>query len=107
MFPDHDADVAVMDDTSVKQMPPYHVILLDDDFHTFDYVIEMLQTLFKYESQKAFKMAQMVHEQKRCIVYTGSKEVAEFKQEQILSYGKDHRIPQCKGSMSAVIEPAR
>jgi ATP-dependent Clp protease adaptor protein ClpS len=40
------------------------------------------------------------------IVETTTRERAELKQEQIHAYGPDSRIPRCKGSMSAVIEPA-
>jgi ATP-dependent Clp protease adaptor protein ClpS len=41
------------------------------------------------------------------IVLTTSKEHAEIKQEQIHAFGPDPRIARCKGSMSAVIEPAQ
>ena len=39
------------------KLPPYNVVLLDDDHHTYAYVIEMLGKLFGYDKQKAFKMA--------------------------------------------------
>jgi ATP-dependent Clp protease adaptor protein ClpS len=42
----------------------------------------------------------------RVIVWTDSREVAEFKQERVHAYGADSRIRACKGSMSAVLEPA-
>lgn len=32
----------------------YHVIILNDDEHTFDYVIEMLQSVFKLSYSTAF-----------------------------------------------------
>ena len=35
-------------------------ILLDDDAHTFEYVIAMLQTLFGYPREKGFQMAMEV-----------------------------------------------
>ena len=40
------------------------------------------------------------------IVFTGHKEMAELKCEQIHGYGADVRVATCKGSMSAYIEPA-
>lgn len=90
----------------VKLQPPYHVILLDDQDHSYEYVIEMLGKIFGYPWVKAFQMAVEVDTSGRVIVFTGALEQAELKQEQIHAYGKDWRIPRCQGSMSAVLEPA-
>ncbi len=90
----------------VKLIPRYHVILLDDDEHTYDYVIEMLMDLFKHSMETAFRMACEVDSRKRVIVDTTHKERAELKKQQIESYGADWRMPDCKGSMSAVIDKA-
>lgn len=89
----------------LKLQPPYNVILHDDDDHTYDYVIEMLQKLFGHDLPTAFKMAQEVDASGRVIVYTAPLEKAEFKKDQIHGYGADWRITRCKGSMSASIEP--
>ena len=89
-----------------KLQPPYHVILLDDQDHSYDYVIEMLQKVFGHSLEKSFLMAQTVDMEGRVVVYTSSFEQAEFKQQQIHSVGKDWRIPVCAGSMTAVLEPA-
>lgn len=89
-----------------KLIPPYHVILLNDNDHTYEYVIEMLMKIFNHQIEKAFKMAQEVDKSGRVIVWTGPLEHAEFKRDQIHSYGPDPRIPRCAGSMSAEIEPA-
>jgi ATP-dependent Clp protease adaptor protein ClpS len=90
----------------VKLIPRYHVILLDDNEHTYDYVIEMLMILFKHSMETAFRMAYEVDTRKRVIVDTTHKERAELKKQQIESYGADWRMPACKGSMSATIEKA-
>jgi len=87
-------------------LPPYNVILLDDDHHSFDYVIEMLKALFRMPVPKGMQHALEVNSSGRTILLTTTKEHAELKQEQIHSYGRDPRIPHCKGSMTAVIEPA-
>lgn len=90
----------------VHQMPPYHVILLNDDDHTYEYVIRMLGDLFGHPTSKAFQMAEEVDKRGRAIVDTTTKERAELKQEQIHAYGADPLSKNSKGSMSAVIEPA-
>lgn len=88
------------------KLPPYNVVLLDDDFHSYAYVIEMLGKVFGIDSQKAFKMAEEVDTKGRVIVLTTHKEMAELKRDQITGYGPDFRMETSKGSMSAVIEPA-
>ena len=90
-----------------KTQPPYHVILLNDDDHSYQYVIHMLQTLFGHPPEKGFLMAKEVDSSGRVIVDTTSKERAELKRDQIHAFGPDPLIQRCKGSMSSVIEPAR
>ena len=89
-----------------KKLPPFNVVLLDDDDHSYHYVIEMLGALFGHSTEKAYKMAKEVDTSGRVIVYTSHKELAELKRDQIHAYGMDPRIEACRGSMSAIIEPA-
>ncbi|MDW8263559.1 MAG: ATP-dependent Clp protease adaptor ClpS [Phycisphaerales bacterium] len=90
----------------VKRLPPYNVVLLDDDEHTYEYVIEMLQAVFGYPRGKGWQMAREVDTTGRAIVFTGHRELAELKRQQIQAYGADFRISSCRGSMRATIEPA-
>ncbi len=94
-------------DEKVRKQPPYHVILLNDDDHTYEYVEHMLQALFGHPKEKAFLMACEVDSTGRVIVDTTSRERAELKRDQIHAFGPDPRLERCKGSMSAVIEPAQ
>ena len=89
-----------------KRQPPYNVVLLNDDDHSFTYVINMLQRLFGYPPEKGYQMAQEVDTTGRVIVATTTMEHAELKRDQIHAFGPDKDIPRCKGSMSAEIEPA-
>jgi ATP-dependent Clp protease adaptor protein ClpS len=89
-----------------QQLPPYHVVLLDDDEHTYDYVVDMLQALFAHSQERAFQLAEQVDQTGRAIVCTTHRERAELKRDQILGYGDDFRVAACRGSMRAVIEPA-
>src|SRR5205809_2322036 len=84
----------------VKRQPPYNVILLNDDDHSFDYVIAMLQQLFGYPREKGYQMAYEVHTKGRVIVMTTTLEHAELKRDQIHAFGADPLIPRCQGSMS-------
>jgi len=86
--------------------PLYHVVLLDDNDHTYEYVIEMLCMLFFLSTEAAYKNACEVDAMGRTIVITCDKETAEFGRDQIHAYGADWRMPRSKGSMSAQVEPA-
>jgi ATP-dependent Clp protease adaptor protein ClpS len=96
----------VREEEKVKRQPPYNVILLNDDDHTYEYVIAMLQTLFGHPPEKGYQMAKEVDTTGRVIVMTTTMEHAELKRDQIHAFGADPRMPRCKGSMSAMIEPA-
>ncbi len=87
-------------------LPPYHVVLLDDDDHTYAYVIKMLRELFGHTYEGAYRISTEVDTQGRAVVDTTSKERAEFKRDQIHAYGRDSLLDRCAGSMSAVIEPS-
>jgi ATP-dependent Clp protease adaptor protein ClpS len=89
-----------------SRLPPFNVVLLNDDDHTFEYVIEMLRSVFGHPDEMGFQMAKQVDQSGRVIVFTCHKEMAELKRDQIHSFGGDHRVAACKGSMSSFIEPA-
>ena len=89
-----------------RTQPPYHVVLINDDDHSYEYVILMLLELFGHPLEKGFQMAQEVDKSGRVIVDTTSMERAELKRDQIHAYGPDPRIARSAGSMSAEIEPA-
>ena len=84
----------------------YHVVLLDDDEHTYDYVIEMLEKLFVLPRDVAFQHAVEVDTTGKTTVITCELPQAEFAKDQIHGYGADWRMPKSKGSMSAVLVPA-
>ncbi len=87
-------------------LPPYNVVLLNDDDHSFEYVIVMLKTLFGHPPEKGYKMAVEVDTTGRVVVATTNLEQAELKRDQIQAFGPDPFIPRCKGSMSATVEQA-
>lgn len=93
-------------DQQVRLQPRWNVVLLNDDDHTYEYVIELLSTLFGHDHDTALRMAEEVDSRGRVIVDTTSKERAELKQEQIHGFGPDRRLPRSAGSMSAELEPA-
>lgn len=82
----------------------WRLVLLDDNDHTYEYVIEMLGAIFGYAPEKAFALARLVDTQGRVTLMTGPKAECEAKQAQVHAYGADPRLPASKGSMSAILE---
>ncbi len=91
-------------ETDTKQPSLWNVVLLDDDEHSYDYVMEMMRGLFGHPEEKAFQIAKRVDTEGRAVCLTTHKEHAELKRDQIHAYGKDRH--DSAGSMSAIIEPA-
>src|SRR5215470_1165598 len=86
--------------------PVFNCVLLDDNDHSYDYVIDMLQSLFLISHAEAVRHAVEVDTTGRTIVVTAELPVASFARDQIHAYGPDWRNTECKGSMSAIVEPA-
>jgi ATP-dependent Clp protease adaptor protein ClpS len=111
MGPARMAKPAVSPETEVVErdqlVPLYQVVLLDDDDHTYDYVIEMLQKIFILTLDRAYRHAEEVDRLGRTVPITCELREAEYARDQIQSYGPDWRLPRCKGSMSAVVQPAQ
>jgi ATP-dependent Clp protease adaptor protein ClpS len=106
-MPDKAAGTALLPvKAGTRQARLWHVVLIDDDEHTYDYVIEMLCELFGHNPQQAYLLACEVDRSGRAIVETTNLERAEFKRDQIHAYGRDWRIDRSQGSMTAVLEPA-
>ena len=89
-----------------QQAPFYNVVLLDDDDHTYDYVIEMLGKIFMMPPEIAFHHAVEVDTAGRTVVMTCEKPHAEICRDRIEGCGPDPRLPKSKGSMIAIVEAA-
>ena len=90
-----------------QHAPLYRVVLLDDHDHTYDYVIEMLQKIFIFTLDEAYRHAEEVDRCGRTVLIVCELPQAEFARDQIHSYGPDWRLQRSKGSMSAIVEPAQ
>lgn len=57
-----------------KRQPRYVVIIVNDDKHTFDYVIEVLAKVYNKSLQEAFKLTTEIHNSGRSQVWVGTRE---------------------------------
>jgi ATP-dependent Clp protease adaptor protein ClpS len=89
-----------------KVQPPYAVIVYNDDQHTFAYVVETFTKVFGYPAEKSFQLALGIHNSGRGIVWSGTKELAELKRDQIRSAGPDfHAEKKVDFPLAVTIEP--
>jgi ATP-dependent Clp protease adaptor protein ClpS len=72
-----------------RRQPPYAVVVLNDDDHTFEYVIDALCRFCGHSVERAFQLASQIHRNGRAPVWTGTFEVAELKRDQLRGFGPD------------------
>ena len=80
----------------LKRPPLYRVMLLNDDYTTMEFVIEVLRAIFRHSEEKAAQIMLHVHQKGAgiCGVYT--REIAESKVEQVMQYAQQSKHPlQC------------
>jgi ATP-dependent Clp protease adaptor protein ClpS len=94
------------EETRTRLLPPYNVILENDDHHSFEFVIEVLRKALGYLEPKAFELTDLAHRTGRAVVWTGPKEVAELKMEQMLSFHEIRADGKKLGPLGVTIEPA-
>jgi ATP-dependent Clp protease adaptor protein ClpS len=93
--------------TRTRKVPPYNVILENDDHHSFEFVVDVLRKALGYASERAYQLTLQAHTTGRAVVWTGSKEVAELKADQIRTF---HEVRAADGAqlgpVDCTIEPA-
>lgn len=93
--------------THTRRVPPYNVILMNDDHHSCEFVVEVLGKALGYTAERAFQLMLQAHTSGRAVVWTGPKEVAELKAEQIGTFHEIRASDQAKlGPLGCTIEPA-
>jgi ATP-dependent Clp protease adaptor protein ClpS len=96
----------VEENSSTQQEGLYHVIILNDEDHTIDYVVEMLQVTIGLQASQALACTLEANSTGSSIVSTCPLEEAEGKRDRIHAYGPDPRLPHSRGSVAALVEPA-
>lgn len=92
-------------DPRTKLLPPYNVILLNDDHHSQEFVVEVLLNVLGCAVERAVVLMLEAHTTGRAVIWTGSKEVAELKCEQVRSF-HEKRDDRDLGPLGCYIEPA-
>ncbi len=72
-----------------KRQPPYAVVLHNDPFNTMDFVVGALRKVFGYDKQRAKTLMLRAHKSGKAQVWTGTRELAELRAEQLTACGAD------------------
>jgi ATP-dependent Clp protease adaptor protein ClpS len=78
---------------SHKAPPMYKVILLNDDYTTMEFVIEVLQTIFAMERERATQIMLKIHNEGSAVCGVYSRDVAETKVAQVSAFAKQNGHP--------------
>ncbi|MCA0237357.1 MAG: ATP-dependent Clp protease adaptor ClpS [Bacteroidetes bacterium] len=68
---EEEEDVLVEDD--IETGAPAYLIVYNDDFNTFEWVIECFMTVLKHTSEQAEQLAIMIHYKGKATVKTGAR----------------------------------
>ena len=77
----------------VKKPPLYKVVLLNDDYTPMEFVVEVLQTFFGMDREKATQVMLAVHTQGKGICGIFPRDMAETKSAQVNQYAQENQHP--------------
>jgi ATP-dependent Clp protease adaptor protein ClpS len=82
--------------TKTKRPPMYKVILLNDDYTPMDFVVMVLEQIFRKPHQEALNVMLQVHQKGAGLAGIYTRDVAETKVDQVIEYARINDYPlQC------------
>lgn len=82
-----------VEEIALQPPPMYKVILNNDDYTPMDFVVEVLQTFFSMDEDKATQVMMAVHYQGKGVCGLFTAEIAETKVAQVNNYARLHEHP--------------
>lgn len=92
--------------SDARLLPPYNVILENDDHHSMLFVVMVLRKVIGVSEEGAIQLMMIAHETGEAVIWTGPKEVAELKAEQVRTFHESRGPGQDLGPLGCRIEPA-
>jgi len=99
---DRQTDGEVLERTRQETKKPelFKVLLLNDDYTTMDFVVEVLESIFNKSPADAFRIMMAVHTQGKGLCGVYPHEVAETKVETVMERARENGFP-----LRAAMEP--
>ncbi|WP_444679360.1 ATP-dependent Clp protease adapter ClpS [Halomonas sp. E19] len=92
--PEDEGDLAVRPaDPEVARPPLYKVVLHNDDYTPMEFVVEVLQSFFHMDSEKAVQVMLAVHTQGKATCGIFTRDIAETKSHQVNQYARERQHP--------------
>lgn len=76
-----------------REPKKYKVLILNDDFTTFEFVIMVMMTVFGKTETEAIGIAETTHTQQKAVVGTYSKDIAESKVAKATAMARAENFP--------------
>lgn len=77
----------------LKKPPMYKVMLLNDDYTPMEFVVDVLQTFFAMNREKATRIMLDVHTRGKAVCGIFTRDVAETKVAQVTDYSRNNQHP--------------
>jgi ATP-dependent Clp protease adaptor protein ClpS len=95
------------EETRTRRVPPYHVILDNDDHHSMEFVVGVLCEVLGCPVEQAVQLMLEAHTSGRAVIWTGPREVAELKAEQVQTFHETRERDGARlGPLGCTVEPA-
>ena len=88
-------------ETREQEPTPFQVVLLNDDYSTMDFVVEVLEGVFQRSPAEAYRIMMEVHVKGRAIAGVYPFEIAETKADKVGELARDAGFP-----LRAIVEEA-
>ena len=79
--------------SKVKEPPKYAVLLLNDNYTTFDFVVKVLVSVFRKNVPEAIQITNDIHRKGKGVCGAFSREIAETKVEQVEHMSRKEGFP--------------
>jgi ATP-dependent Clp protease adaptor protein ClpS len=103
-FPDVTTETT--EETTTRRVPPYNVILENDDHHSMQFVVKVLCRALGCTVERAVEFMLEAHTKGRAVVWTAPREVAELKADQIKTFHETRDKGTNLGPLGCTVEPA-
>ncbi len=77
----------------IQRPPLYKVILLNDDFTPREFVVQVLNAVFRMGPERAFAVMMTAHRKGACVIAVYTRDVAETKAKEATDLGKSKGYP--------------
>jgi ATP-dependent Clp protease adaptor protein ClpS len=77
----------------LKRPPMYKVVLLNDDYTPMEFVVQILETFFTMDREKATRVMLNVHTKGKGVCGIFTRDVAHTKVKQVNEYSRNHQHP--------------